>query len=289
MRFAVVAHRRSETNLALAAAPVLGVDSSLLTPREALLRLGRGDVALARLDVRDELDGIEDGLPELERLRAAGVAVLNPPSALLAAHDKLLTARALRQAGLPHPRTVLIDTASPAPALEFPLVLKPRYGSWGRDVTLCPDGGAFRRELARLETQPWFRSGGAVVQELVPPLGHDLRLLVAAGRVVGAIRRDAPPGEWRTNVTLGATRSPVEPSAEARKLAEAAARAIGADLVGVDLLPAGVGRHTIVEMNGAVDFTVGYARDVYRSAALALICSTFELRAEPVAAGLLDA
>src|SRR5207247_1515891 len=37
--------------------------------------------------------------------RAAGVRVLNPPAALISAHDKLVTARALRRAGLPHPET----------------------------------------------------------------------------------------------------------------------------------------------------------------------------------------
>ena len=84
-----------------------------------------------------ELDGIETGTEELERLTTAGVHVLNPPSALVAAHDKLLTARALRRAGLPHPRTWLIAEGAPSPAPELPVVLKPRFGSWGRDVALC--------------------------------------------------------------------------------------------------------------------------------------------------------
>src|SRR4029453_12170782 len=86
MRFAVVAHRRSETNVALVcAAERLGWDAELLVPRDALRLLVPGDVALARLDVRDGLDGIESGTPELERLTAAGVEVLNPPRALHAA------------------------------------------------------------------------------------------------------------------------------------------------------------------------------------------------------------
>ena len=76
MRFTVVAHRESETNVALVeAARGLGVDAELLPPRDALRLLDWGDVALARLDVRDELDGIESGTPELERLTAGGVEV----------------------------------------------------------------------------------------------------------------------------------------------------------------------------------------------------------------------
>ena len=87
MRFAVVAHSASPTNLALAAGGWNGVPGELLTPREALLTLGRGDVALARLDVRKSLDGVEDGLWALERLEEAGVRVLNRPDAIVRAHD----------------------------------------------------------------------------------------------------------------------------------------------------------------------------------------------------------
>jgi hypothetical protein len=73
MRFAIVGNSPSLTNLALAALGWNGVPGELLSPREALLTLGSGDVALARLDVREELDGIEDGLWALERLEDAGV------------------------------------------------------------------------------------------------------------------------------------------------------------------------------------------------------------------------
>jgi glutathione synthase/RimK-type ligase-like ATP-grasp enzyme len=100
MKFAVVAHRRSATNDALVgAARALGLDSQLLDPHRALTSLEPGDVALARLDVRETLDGIERGTGELERLAAGGVDVRNPPGTLIAAHDKLLTARTLRLAG----------------------------------------------------------------------------------------------------------------------------------------------------------------------------------------------
>ena len=54
MKFAVVAHRRSATNEALvAAARAWGLDSELLEPHTALTSLEPGDVALARLDVRE--------------------------------------------------------------------------------------------------------------------------------------------------------------------------------------------------------------------------------------------
>ncbi len=95
MAVALVAHRRTSTNVALAACS--GVE--VLSPVQALRTLAEGDVAIGRLDVSERLDGIEAGLWELARLEGSGVRVLNRPGALVAAHDKLATARALAAAG----------------------------------------------------------------------------------------------------------------------------------------------------------------------------------------------
>ncbi|HET8893621.1 MAG TPA: ATP-grasp domain-containing protein [Gaiellaceae bacterium] len=281
MRFAVVAHQSSETNERLAAAATeLGFDATVLPPREALRRLEPGDLALGRLDVRQKLDGIESGTAELERLAADGVDLLNSPGALVAAHDKLLTARALRLAGLPHPHTWLIAEGMPSPAPELPLVLKPRFGSWGRDVVLCRTQEELDGELERFALRSWFREHGALAQELIQPLGWDLRLVVAGGRVIGAARRIAADGEWRTNVSLGGVSEPVSPPPLARSLAIAAAFAVRADLVGVDLLPSRTG-YVVSEINGAVDFRPWYALDgddVYANAVLQLVRVVSERR-----------
>jgi [lysine-biosynthesis-protein LysW]---L-2-aminoadipate ligase len=274
MKFAVVAHRRSATNQALvAAARAWGLESELLDPHTALTSLGPGDVALARLDVREGLDGIERGTGELERLAAGGVDVRNPPGALVVAHDKLLTARALRLAGLPHPHTTLLSPAAPAAVPELPLVLKPRFGSWGRDVERCTTLGELEAALVRVQRKPWFREHGALAQELVEPRGWDMRLVVAGGRVVGAACRIARSGEWRTNAALGAQVEPVDPPPIACALALAAARAAHADFVGVDLLPTPNGGFIVLELNGAVDFRPVYApnRDVFADAVVALL------------------
>jgi RimK family alpha-L-glutamate ligase len=269
MKFVVVAHRRSETNHALAgAAAALGLPASVLSPRDALRTLEPGDIALGRLDVRDEVDGVESGTAELERLAAGGAALLNPPSALVAAHDKLLTARILRRAGVPHPRTWLIAEGTPSPAPELPVVLKPRFGSWGRDVVRCSTAEELDGALARLAARPWFAGHGVLAQELIPPVGWDLRLIVAGGRVIGAARRTAAVGEWRTNVALGGSSAPAPAPPLAQRLALEAAAAVNGDLVGVDLLPRG-GGFVVAEVNGAVDFMPHYAvgpGNVYRNA-----------------------
>ncbi len=259
----VVATRLSPTNTQL---------GTVLTPAQALCRLRRGDVALGRLDVLASLDGVEPGLWALDRLQATGVTVLNPGRALVAAHDKLATAAALAAAALPHPRTQHLAPWLPLPELEPPIVLKPRFGSWGRDVVRCDTHVELADALLDVQRHHWFRATGCIAQHLVEPKGFDLRLVVAGGRVVGAIKRVAVAGEWRTNIALGGRREPVLPPAEATDLALAAAGAVDGDLVGVDLLPAAVGTWTILEVNGAVDFTPEYSpgTDVYAAARTAL-------------------
>ena len=283
---ALVSHRRNDTNLRLAAAAPPGIDIQLVSPDQALGLLRPNDAALARLDVLPTLDGIEPGIWEVGRLETEGIPVLNKLRALLATHDKLQTSRVLRTVGLPHPRTAHLVTAREKISLEPPVVVKPRFGSWGRDVVLCADRGQLSAALDELGSRTWFKRQGVLVQELVPPLGHDLRVVVAGGRVVGAVRRRAAEGEWRTNVALGAERQAVDPPQAALELALAAAAASGADLVGIDLLPTRDDGWTVIELNGAVEFTDEYSlgRDVFAAALDGLLAAIPERTTPPLAA-----
>ena len=274
--FAVVAHRITPTNTRLGA---------VLTPAQALARLRPGDVALGRLDILPTLDGVEPGLSALDRLEALGVTVLNGRGTLVAAHDKLATAQALFAAGVPHPHTQHVAPWLELPELASPLVIKPRFGSWGEDVIRCDTEEEIDAGLRLVQTRPWFAATGAIAQKLVQPRGYDLRIIVAAGRVVGAVKRVAAPGEWRTNVALGARREPTHPPPAACAVAVAAAAAIGADLVGVDLLPADVGTWVVLEVNGAVDFNSTYTldEDAHHAARVALTSRAPSVRVEPAA------
>lgn len=265
---AIVAHRRHGTNAQLAERG----KAVVLTPRAAVDALEPGDLALGRLDVLPSLEGVQPGLSSLRRLTEQGVYVLNDADALRAMHDKLITAFRLRAASVAQPRTGYLPPDTDGRDIALPAVVKPRYGSWGRHVYRCTTRRGLLDALRLLRRETWFRHQGAVVQELVPPRGHDLRVLVAGGEVVGAVRRNAAPGEWRTNISLGGTREPALPDAAARTLALRAAAAVRADLVGVDLLPTGLG-WTVLELNGAVDFTAQYSlgeEDVFERAIDAL-------------------
>jgi len=272
-RALIVATAETLTNVLLADAfSRLGYRGEVVHPRVPI-EAGGNDVLLGRLDVRRTLDGVEDGLWELAGAARAGAVLLNPPQALHAAHDKLATALMLARAGVAHPATAHVLEPRAPESLEPPYVVKPRYGSWGRDVFRCESRSELERLLASLAGRPWFRSHGAVVQELVGPAGRDLRVVVAGGSVVGAIERVAQPGEWRTNISLGGARRAAVAPTEARQLALRAVAALGLDLAGVDFLRNADGELVVLEVNGAVDFTPEYAAgtDVFAAAARALV------------------
>ena len=248
----IVSGRSNATNeLLVGALHERGVRAELAGPAYLNDRVRRDDTVLGRLDVRPTLDGVEDGLWELYRVEGRGTRILNPAPSLLACHDKLQTAIRLARAGVSQPVTLHMDEQGPSRGLAFPVVVKPRFGSWGRDVVLCRTERQLRRRLTRLRRRAWFRKQGALAQELVPSRGVDLRVVVAGGEVVGAIERVAARGEWRTNIALGGSRRPVVPTPRAAALARAAAAAVGGDLVGIDLLPLTDGRYVVIEVNGA--------------------------------------
>lgn len=235
-----------------------GLDARVLWAAEAKEALGEGDIAVLRLDVLPTLDGIEPGLEHAAELEEQGVRILNRPDALVATHDKLVTAERLEDAGVPHPWTRHAEPGGPVPAVPFPCVLKPRFGSWGQDVLLCRTSADLARILALIEDRPWWRRHGALLQELVAPVPYDIRAIVAGCHVVACARRVAAPGEWRTNVTLGGTVVNAELPTAAEEVVERAMSAIGIDFAGVDLLPTNDG-WVVLELNGAVDFDTRYA------------------------------
>jgi RimK family alpha-L-glutamate ligase len=256
---ALVLGRPTPTNERLVEAfQASGFDSALHAPASSP-RVGRDDLVLARIDVLPTLDGIEGGLRALSRAQRAGATVLNGPRALLNAHDKLATALVLARAGVRHPRTAHVSAPREPASFGPPFVVKPRFGSWGRDVFLCETRADLLGCLASLSRRHWFRKHGALVQELVPPRGLDLRIVIAGGRVVGAVERVAPSGEWRTNVAVGARRRAVDPPPEARLTALGAVAAVGSDLAGVDLVTGPDGAYVVLEVNGAVEFSDEYA------------------------------
>jgi ribosomal protein S6--L-glutamate ligase len=198
--------------------------------------LTMADGVLVRMMPPGSLEQVVFRMDALHRLAATGVPILNPPRAVEAAVDKYLTLALLEGAGLPVPPTWTGQSANEALAafdmLGGDVVVKPLFGSEGRGLLRISD-----KELAWRTFHALQRLGSVLyLQRVVRHPGYDVRVFVLRGSVLGVIRRHASPGEWRTNVSLGgrAARCSLDPDAE--RLALAAARAVGAELAGVDLI-----------------------------------------------------
>jgi ribosomal protein S6--L-glutamate ligase len=211
--------------------------------------LAGADGVLVRMMPPGTLEQVVFRMDALHRLAAAGVPVLNAPGAIEAAVDKYLALARLDAAGIPVPPTWAGESAAGAleafEALGGDVVVKPLFGSEGRGLVRVSD-----RELARRAFHTLERLGAVLyVQKFLPHPGHDVRAFVLGGRVLGAMRRHAPEGDWRTNVAVGGRPEPCRLDADAERLALRAAAAVEARMAGVDLLPDDRGHYVVLEVN----------------------------------------
>ena len=207
------------------------------------------DGVLVRMMPPGSLEQVVFRMDALHRLVALGVPVMNSPGAVEASVDKYLALAKLDGAGLAVPRTWVGESAKAALAafdeLGRDVVVKPLFGSEGRGLVRVTEFEVARRVFQALE-----RIGAVLyVQQFVPNGGYDLRAFVLGNRVLGAIRRHAPAGDWRTNVSVGGRAEAVRLDAETESLALRAAGAVGARMAGVDLLPDRDGKLFVLEVN----------------------------------------
>jgi ribosomal protein S6--L-glutamate ligase len=164
----------------------------------------------------------------------AGIATINPPASVWLSQNKYAAGRALVRAGVPTPRTVLAadlpEAERAAAAIGFPVVLKGVTSTHGNDVRLVRDAVAIQTDYPALRAH-----GQVIVQEYVAG-GSDLRVLAVGGQVVGAMRRFAAPGEFRTNLARGGRSAAVTLSPAQEALAAEAAAALGLNLAGIDFV-----------------------------------------------------
>ena len=204
---------------------------------------------LVRMMPPGSLEQVVFRMDALHRLQAAGVPVLNPPAAVEAAVDKYLTLARVQAHGLAVPPTWVGESPDDAlaafEALGGDVVVKPLFGSEGRGMVRVDDIEILRRVVHAVS-----RIGGILyLQARLDHVGHDLRLFVLGDRVVAAMRRFPRDGDWRTNASLGGRAVAFRPDPECIELALAAARAVGARMAGVDLLPTRDGRLVVLEVN----------------------------------------
>jgi RimK family alpha-L-glutamate ligase len=182
----------------------------------------------------------------LHRLENLGVRIINSPTTIERTVDKYYTDFLMRDAGISTPRTMI--TESFEQALEGfkqmgDVIVKPLFGSEGKGMLRVSDEDAAYRVFRALELERYIY----YLQEYIPHNNEDFRAFVVGDKVVAAMRRLG--NSWKTNFAQGAQVEPVELSEPLKKLSIRAARLVGADYAGVDLLPAEDGRLFVLEVN----------------------------------------
>jgi len=186
----------------------------------------------------------------LQALQEKGIAIINPPRAIARAANKFATSRALHDAGVTTPKTFITTSVKEAEkALQDfgKAVSKPLFGYKGRDIVLLEDG--IEADVARLRSIVGSQ-GLVYLQEFIAlDSPRDIRAFVVDGKVLGAIYRVAPPGQWISNLARGGRAVACPLTEELAVLAAKAAKAVGAVYCGVDLLETAEGL-SVIEVNG---------------------------------------
>jgi RimK family alpha-L-glutamate ligase len=218
---------------------VLGPDGAVLDELDLLVVRGLP---------RGSLEQVIFRMDALHVLGAQGVRCVNSPRALERTVDKSWAGAVLADAGVPTPPTIVCERYDGAmqafERLGGDVVVKPLFGAMGNGIVRVEDRDVAHRVFRALELERTVY----YVQRTIASAGRrDLRVLVVAGEVAGAMERVTD--SWRANVARGARPRAVSISEAERDLALAAAAALETDVAGVDLLVSDE-EIVVLEVNG---------------------------------------
>jgi ribosomal protein S6--L-glutamate ligase len=172
--------------------------------------------------------------------------------ALIRSRDKLRSIQILSRAGLGLPKTLFMDyngdTEGVVEAVGgAPVIIKLLEGTQGLGVVLAENKKAAQSVIEAFHGL----HARIIVQEFIKESkGADIRAFVVDGEVVGAMRRQAKEGEFRSNLHRGATATVVKLSQSEKKAAITAAKKMGLGVAGVDMLHSNRGP-LILEVNSS--------------------------------------
>lgn len=212
----------------------------------------------------NKLSGIDAVIPRIGASRTFyGTAVVrqfemmnvfsvNESQSIVRSRDKLRTMQILSRSGLGMPKTAfashpgdtkhLIDSLGGAP-----IVVKLLQGTQGIGVVL-----AETRKAAKSVLEAFYGlKANMLLQEFIQEAkGADIRALVVGGKVIGAMKRQGPEGEFRSNIHQGGSAMPVKLTRQERSTAVKAAKLLGLNVAGVDMLQSEKGP-MIMEVNSS--------------------------------------
>ncbi|UII32563.1 30S ribosomal protein S6--L-glutamate ligase [Fulvivirga ulvae] len=172
--------------------------------------------------------------------------------ALIRSRDKLRSLQILSRAGLGLPKTVFTnysrDTDDILNAVGgAPVIIKLLEGTQGLGVVLADN----RKSAASVIEAFHGLKARVIVQEFVKEAGGaDIRAFIVDGQVVGAMKRQAKEGEFRSNLHRGGTSSIIKLSRKEKSTAIEAAKKMGLGVAGVDMLQSSRGP-LILEVNSS--------------------------------------
>ncbi|MFN3840171.1 MAG: 30S ribosomal protein S6--L-glutamate ligase [Cyclobacteriaceae bacterium] len=172
--------------------------------------------------------------------------------ALIRSRDKLRSLQILSRAGLGLPKTIFMDYSRETEGIVeavggAPVVIKLLEGTQGLGVVLAENKKAAQSVIEAFHGV----HARIIVQEFIKEAkGSDVRAFVVDGEVVGAMKRQARPGEFRSNLHRGGSATLVKLSRAEKSTAIAAARKLGLAVAGVDMLPSNRGP-LIIEVNSS--------------------------------------
>ena len=224
-------------------------------------------------DILHNIDAVKKDLPDfilfydkdvlLARIfEACKVDVFNSSYAIETCDNKAKTLIALQSHGFKVPKTYIAPLAFEntgynnlnflikiTKELGFPCVIKPLYGSFGKDIFLANSYGEVVDFVESLGDKPFM------VQEFIKSSkGFDVRINVVDGNVVSAIMRKNENGDFRSNITNGGKAYPYSPNCDFADMATGACGALRIDFAGVDLLFGENGEPIICEINSNPHF-----------------------------------
>jgi RimK family alpha-L-glutamate ligase len=182
----------------------------------------------------------------LHRLERTGIIVINSPSSIERSIDKYYALTLLEESGIPVPRTIGTENINEAMKAFYELsedvIVKPIFGSRGIGSARISDPDiAFRVFRAIL-----FSQGVLYIQEFIPHGSKDIRVFVIGNKVFASMYRVAD--SWKTNISKGAKPIFLKLKKELKELAIKAAKSVGVEITGVDILE-GKNGPVIIELN----------------------------------------
>jgi len=163
-------------------------------------------------------------------------------------HDKLLTHIELQKNNIPMPKTYISSTPEAAKGilerLNYPVIMKFPQGTQGKGVMIADSFAGASSMLDALSAlkQPF------IMQEYVETGGVDTRAIVVGDRVVASMKRKAAGEEKRANIHAGGIGEACELDSHTKKIAVETAKAVGAEICGVDILESAKGP-SVIEVN----------------------------------------